>query len=63
MDQLAQGTKISFDDGGGGDADFQDFSVRAQLAPEPVTLFGTLLGIGALGTARAQRKRHLQTKK
>lgn len=63
MDQLAQGTKISFDDGGGGDADFQDFSVRAQLAPEPITLFGTLMGIGALGAARAQRKRHLQTKK
>lgn len=57
MAQLVQGTKISFDDGGGDDADFQDFSVGAQLAPEPVTLFGTLLGIGALGAARAQRKR------
>ncbi|MGL5065099.1 MAG: PEP-CTERM sorting domain-containing protein [Microcoleus sp.] len=63
MAQLARGTKISFDDGGGQDADFQDFSVTAQLAPEPVTLFGTLLGIGALGAARTQRKRHRQARK
>jgi hypothetical protein len=61
--QLAQGTKISFDDGGGGDADFQDFSVTAQLAPEPIALFGTILGIGALGAARAQRKRRRQLEK
>jgi hypothetical protein len=38
MAQLAQGTKISFDDAGGNDRDFQDFSVLAQLGPEPVTL-------------------------
>lgn len=63
MAQLAQGTKISFDDGGGNDKDFQDFSVEAQVAPEPMTLFGTLLGLGALGAVRTQRKRHRQPEK
>jgi hypothetical protein len=59
MAQLAQGSKISFDDGGkGNDLDFQDFSVNAELAPEPVTVFGTILGIGALGVARSKKKRH-----
>ncbi|AFZ06078.1 PEP motif putative anchor domain protein [Oscillatoria nigro-viridis PCC 7112] len=58
MTQLAQGTKISFDDvGGGNDLDFQDFSVSAELAPEPVTVFGTMLGIGALAAARRKKKR------
>jgi len=38
MAQLAQGTKISFDDAGGNDLDFQDFTVSAQLGPEPVKL-------------------------
>jgi hypothetical protein len=57
--QLVQGSKISFDDGGrGNDLDFEDFSVTAELAPEPVTLFGTILGIGALGVARSKKKRH-----
>ncbi|MEG4535196.1 PEP-CTERM sorting domain-containing protein [Microcoleus sp. D2_18a_D3] len=94
--QLAQGTKISFDDAGGNDQDFQDFTVLAQLAPEtrtqqaqprqssfdeaggnnrrfqdfpvpaelapepvpePVTVFGTMLGIGALAAARRKKKR------
>ena len=62
--QLAVGSKISFDDGGrGNDLDFEDFSVNAQLAPEPVTLFGTILGIGALGVARSKKKRSQQPKK
>jgi hypothetical protein len=34
MTQLAQGIQISFDDAGGYDVDFQDFTVSAQLAPE-----------------------------
>ncbi|MEG4489375.1 PEP-CTERM sorting domain-containing protein [Microcoleus sp. D2_18a_B4] len=61
MAQLAQGTKISFDDAGGNDQDFQDFTVSAQLAPEavpePVTVFGTVLGIGAMAAARRKKKR------
>lgn len=64
MAQLAQGTKISFDDvGGGNDVDFQDFSVSAELAPEPVTVFGTMLGLGALAAARRKKKRGQQTEK
>ncbi len=64
MAQLAQGTRISFDDGGGGnDRDFQDFTVSAELAPEPVTVFGTMLGIGALAAARGKKKRSQQPEK
>ena len=64
MAQLAQGTKISFDDAGGGnDRDFQDFTVSAELAPEPVTVFGTMLGIGALAAARGKKKRQQQPEK
>ena len=37
MTQLAQGIQISFDDAGGNDLDFQDFTVSAQLAPETTT--------------------------
>ncbi len=37
MTQLAQGIQISFDDAGGNDIDFQDFTVSAQLAPETIT--------------------------
>ena len=37
MTQLAQGIQISFDDAGGYDLDFQDFTVSAQLAPETTT--------------------------
>ncbi|MEG4507839.1 PEP-CTERM sorting domain-containing protein [Microcoleus sp. F6_B4] len=63
--QLAQGTKISFDDvGGGNDRDFQDFTVSAELVsepvPEPVAVFGTVLGIGALAAARRKTKRGQQ---
>ncbi|MBD1887163.1 PEP-CTERM sorting domain-containing protein [Microcoleus vaginatus] len=91
MAQLAQGTKISFDDAGGGnDVDFQDFTLSAQLAPEtmtqqaqrrqiplngdftvpaelaaepvpePVTVFGSMLGLGALAAARRKKKRGQQ---
>lgn len=63
MAQLAQGTKISFDDAGGKDLDFQDFTVSAELAPEPVTVFGTMLGIGALAAARGKKKRQQQPEK
>jgi hypothetical protein len=56
--QLAQGTKIAFDDGSGdNNVDFEDSSTGAQLVPEPVALLGTLLAIGALGAARSQKKR------
>ena len=37
MTELAQGIQISFDDAGGNDQDFQDFTVSAQLAPETTT--------------------------
>lgn len=99
MAQLAQGIQISFDDAGGNDVDFQDFTVLAQLAPEtmtqqaqrrqtsfadrpgnnlrsqdlpmsaelaaepvpePVTVFGTMLGLGALAAARRKKKRGQQ---
>ncbi|MBD1829752.1 PEP-CTERM sorting domain-containing protein [Microcoleus vaginatus GB1-A2] len=99
MAELAQGTQISFDDAGGNDQDFQDFTVLAQLAsetmtqqaqrtpislgdrpgnnlrsqdlpmsaelasepvPEPVTVFGTMLGLGALAAARRKKKRGQQ---
>ncbi len=64
MAQLAQGTKISFDDAGGNnDADFQDFIVSAEVAPEPVTVFGTMLGLGALAAARGKKKRQQQPEK
>ena len=64
MTQQAQRRKISFDDAKkGNDADFQDFSVSAELAPEPVTVFGTVLGIGALAAARRKNKRGQQPEK
>jgi len=64
MAQLAQGSKISFDDAGGGnDRDFQDFTISAELVPEPITVFGTILGIGALAAARGKKKRQQQPEK
>lgn len=60
--ELAQEpTKISFDDAqGGNEVDFKDFTVSAELVPEPVTVFGTMLGIGALAAARSKKKRQQQ---
>ncbi|MBW3585985.1 MAG: PEP-CTERM sorting domain-containing protein [Cyanobacteria bacterium 0813] len=68
MVQLAQGTKISFDDAqAGNEVDFKDFTVSAELAvepvPEPVTVFGTMLGIGAVAAARGKKKRRQQSEK
>jgi len=106
MTELAEGIQISFDDTGGYDQDFQDFTVSAQLAPEtttqqaqrrqissdnrpgkviefhqstgsgeldprpvreqvpePVTVFGTILGIGAMAEARRKKKRGQQREK
>ena len=106
MTQLAQGIQISFDDAGGNDVDFQDFTVSAQLGPEtitqqpqsrpiplddrsgndvefhpstgagelpsepvpeavpePVTVFGSILGVGALAAARRKKKRGQQREK
>ena len=62
MPELAEGTTIAFDDGqGGNDGDFKAFTVTAQLVPEPVpepvTVFGTMVGIGALAAARRKKKR------
>ena len=75
--QLTKGTNISFDDGGkGDDVEFQNFSLTAQevravpespvsaeLVPEPVTVFGTMLGLGALAAARSKKKRSQQPEK
>lgn len=61
MTQLAQGTTISFDAAGKNEVDFKDFTVSAELVPEPVpepvTVFGTILGLGALAAARRKKKR------
>ena len=63
-EQLAQGTKVSFDDGQKTrEADFQQFSVSAQAVPEPISVFGTMLGMGALGVARSKKKQQQQQKK
>ena len=62
--QLIQGTKIALDDGQKPtDVDFQEFSLSAELVPEPVTVFGSIMGIGALAAARTKKKREQQPKK
>ena len=62
--QLAKGTKISLDDGGkGDDVDFQNFSLTAQEVPEPISILGTVLGIGTLAAARSKKKRQQQPEK
>jgi len=67
MTQQAQGRKISFDDRPGNDMEFHHFTASGELAPlpvpEPVTLFGTILGIGALAVARSKKKRGQQREK
>jgi hypothetical protein len=63
-EQLAQGTKVSFDDGQKtNEVDFQQFTVSAQAVPEPMSVLGTILGIGALGVARSKKKQYQQRKK
>ncbi len=63
-EQLAKGTKVSFDDGQKAkDPDFQQFTVSAQVVPEPMSVLGTILGIGALGVARSKKKQYDQMKK
>ncbi len=63
-EQLAKGTKVSFDDGQKiKDPDFQQFTVSAQAVPEPMSVLGTILGIGALGAARSKKKQSQPGKK
>lgn len=65
--QLTEGAKIAFDDGEGvREANFEQFSLTAQTAevvPEPMSLLGTILGIGALATARSKKKQSQSGKK
>ncbi|MBD2041574.1 DUF4114 domain-containing protein [Microcoleus sp. FACHB-672] len=50
------GTLISFEDTkGGGDRDFNDFTVNAEAVPEPFTMSGLALGLGGLAAARRRR--------
>ena len=50
------GTLISFEDTkGGGDRDFNDFTVTAEAVPEPFTMSGLGLGLGGLALARRRR--------
>lgn len=50
------GTLISFEDTkGGGDRDFNDFTVSAEAVPEPFTMSGLALGLGGLAAARRRR--------
>lgn len=61
-EQLAKGTTVSFDDGQKvNEVDFQQFTVSAQVVPEPMSVLGTILGIGALGVARS--KKNITTKR
>ncbi|MEG4073609.1 PEP-CTERM sorting domain-containing protein [Microcoleus sp. Pol14C2] len=65
MAELANGKQISFDDAKPGtELDFKDFTVSAELVsepvPEPLTVFGTIVGIGALAAARRKKKRGQQ---
>lgn len=50
------GTLISFEDiKGGGDRDFNDFTVNAEAVPEPFTMSGLAMGFGGLALARRRR--------
>ncbi len=69
--QPTQRTPISFDDDPGNDIELQDLTALGELAPgpvpqavpEPVTVFGTILGIGALAAAGRKKKRGQEREK
>ncbi|WP_445175117.1 PEP-CTERM sorting domain-containing protein [Microcoleus sp.] len=71
MTQQPQGRQIPFDDRPGNDMEFHHSTASGELdpepvplpVPEPVTLFGTILGIGALAVARRKKKRGQQREK
>lgn len=51
---------ISFEDiYGGGDKDFNDFTVEAETVPEPITMAGMALGAGGMAIARRRRNRKM----
>ena len=68
MTQPAQGIPISLDDRPGNDIEFHHSTGSGESAPlpapeavpEPVTVFGTILGIGALAATRRKKKRGQQ---
>ena len=69
--QPAQSTPISLDDSPGNDIELQDLTELGELAPgpvpqpvpEPVTVFGTILGFGALAGSRRKKKRGQEREK
>jgi hypothetical protein len=71
MPQQAQRRKISLDDRPGNVIKFDQSTASSQLAPrpvpelvpEPVTVLGTILGIGAMAAARRKKKRGQQREK
>ncbi len=71
MPQEAQRRQISLDDRPGKVIEFQQSNAPGELAPrpvservpEPVTVFGTILGIGAMAAARRKKKRGQQREK
>jgi len=57
-DPSAAPLAISFEDIlGGGDKDFNDFTVEAETVPEPITMAGMALGAGAMTIVRRRRNR------
>jgi len=71
MPQEAQRRRISLDDRPGKVIKFDHSTASGELAarsvservPEPVTVFGTILGIGAMAAARRKKKRGQQREK
>ena len=71
MTQQAQRRRISFDVSPGNHIEFHQSTASDELAPrpvpervpEPVTVFGTILGIGAMAEARRKKKRGQQREK
>ena len=69
--QQAQRRQISLDDRPGNVIEFHESTASSQLAPrpvpervpEPVTVLGTILGIGAMAAARRKKKRGQQREK